>query len=129
MSIRVVAVGLGLLWAGSGFAQAIDVDGAACPGPLTIEITGMTASANTSLLTGKPGGSTVLATGPCAGTTINMRMARVISNGRADASGARTVSVTGTASTCSNLVQAVDLSTCAKTPAVSMMPTCDTIDV
>jgi hypothetical protein len=128
MSRRLMVAVVGLLWTGSALAQEIDVDGD-CPGTVSVTITGVTPRKSVALVSGKRTGSTALATGSCAGTTVDIRKAKVVFTGRADGTGTLTTTLAGTAVTCGNLLQAVDLVTCDTTPVVSMTPTCDTIDV
>jgi outer membrane protein assembly factor BamB len=84
-----------------------------CPGSATITVNGATPNAAISIWAGKRVGSTVITTGGCAGTTVDLNRARLLTTGTADANGDLTVQIRLNSMRCGLLLQAVDLATCA----------------
>lgn len=83
-----------------------------CPGSITMTMNGVTPGAQVSIYSSKRAGSTTIATGSCAGTTLDLMRARAIATGTADASGNLSVRVRLGARQCGQLMQALDLATC-----------------
>jgi outer membrane protein assembly factor BamB len=91
----------------------------ACPGAITISVAGTTPGAQVSIYGSKRAGSTTITTGNCAGTTLDLMRARVIATGTSDANGNVMLRLRLNARQCGQLMQALDLTTCASSNVAS----------
>lgn len=91
----------------------------ACPGVVTLSISGATPSGVILVLHGFAG-STTKPSGSCAGTTVAIAQPRVGFNLTVDGAGAASRTLILPASACGRTVQGVDLATCATTNAVQL---------
>jgi hypothetical protein len=108
------------LAAGTASAQTLDITGA-CPGPVRIDIAGITVGGNAAILVGAAGaGDDTLGVGPCVGTETGLRGIRYITTARdADRDGRIRLEPTFPAPRCSVPIQVLDISTCALTNVVT----------
>jgi outer membrane protein assembly factor BamB len=111
--------------------QAYNVTGAAttgpvlamtgpCPGAVTISVNGATPGAQVSLYSSKRAGSTTITTGSCVNTTLDLMRARLVATGTADTNGSFTLRIRLNARQCGQLMQAIDLATCATSNVASL---------
>lgn len=107
--------GVNKLWAVSvasgSSSPSLSISGA-CPGPVTITVTGLTPGGSVQIWSGKAAGSTTINSGSCAGTTLGIAKARVLTTRQADANGNLTLRQNLNNSACERLFQALDLTTC-----------------
>lgn len=87
-----------------------------CPGPMRIEVSGMTPRGDYAILSSARTGATAMPAGPCAGGVTGLGSLTLRALLTADASGNGVISPSIPAGACGNVVQVVDLSTCALTP-------------
>ena len=113
-----------VLISGAAFATpAIDVDGW-CPS-VSISMTGATPMHEVMIVTGDAGGTTTLASGPCAGTTLDLggadeRRNHIVTT-RTDSAGNLTFTPASLGhDACTESVQGLDLTTCEVTPVAPM---------
>lgn len=99
---------------GSSGGPSLNVSGT-CPGTVTLTIGSATPNGTVELYQSKRAGSTTLSGGSCAGTTLGLSKARILTARTADANGNVTVQIRPNANRCALLFQAVDLTTCATT--------------
>lgn len=91
-----------------------------CPGPVTVQGSGMTPGGAVGLGYGTQSAPTVLAGGPCAGTTVQVASALRVLVLQADAAGAFALGFTLPPAACGALYgQALDVATCAPTNVVT----------
>jgi hypothetical protein len=106
----------------SSFAQDICMSGT-CPGPTTYEASNLTPGGKFAVLHGSGLGAAALAGGPCPGLVTGMTGVTVLGTGKADRNGYGFSSVIPAA--CGGYVQAMDVTTCTLSPAVSAgIPSC-----
>ena len=86
--------------------------GGNCPGPATIEINAATANATVAILGSETPGTTVLAGGPCAGLTVDLDAATVITTASVDSNGDLTLTPTIGDAFCDFFIQIVEAGTC-----------------
>lgn len=91
----------------------------ACPGPVTLDMSGMTASGSVAIAYGAAG-SFVIPSGPCAGLVIDISGPTLAGFFTADAAGDLSISTTLPAGVCGLTVQAVDMSSCTKTNTITL---------
>jgi outer membrane protein assembly factor BamB len=84
-----------------------------CPGTVRMTVTGATPNASVQIYGSKSAGSTTIMNGGCAGTVLELKKARLLATGTADATGKATLNVRLNANRCGLLLQAVDLGDCA----------------
>jgi hypothetical protein len=84
-----------------------------CPGTVRMIVTGATPNASVQIYGSKSAGSTTIMNGGCAGTVLELKKARLLATGTADATGKATLNVRLNANRCGLLLQAVDLGDCA----------------
>ncbi|MFT4626262.1 MAG: hypothetical protein ACI8PZ_004939 [Myxococcota bacterium] len=99
-------------------AQSLSVDGA-CPGPATIDISGVTPGGDAVLLVGNSGlGSDVIPSGPCAGMATDLAGLRMGTRLPGVDDGAWTFSPTLADAWCGRAIQVLDPATCSLSEAV-----------
>jgi hypothetical protein len=101
-----------LVFAAGDQGPALTIGGA-CPGAMTIDITGVSAGAPWALLLSGTEGAAVLPGGPCAGTVSGLGDIRLGTRGVADAFGTAALSRPVPPDACGLNLQALDLSRCA----------------
>lgn len=108
-----LALGMeGTVIVGSGASQAIlDVLGA-CPGVITITITGLTPNTPTGLLFSAAEGDSQLVGGPCAGAQTGLDNPNLLTVVNSDANGEVSLSPNAPANACGFFLQAIDGATC-----------------
>ena len=126
---------LQIMWALMGRAQAtptLDVDGV-CPS-ITVTLSGATASRKVMLFTGDPSATTTLASGPCAGTVVDVAGANQprhqLVTTRTDSDGGLIFTPASVSSSdcTSGSLQGIDLTTCETTEAVPLQIDCSGLD-
>lgn len=90
----------------------IDVLGGACPGPLWVEVSGLTPGGQVAIARANAAGDYVLRGGVCAGTELGLRNPSLLYQTTVPANGTITVRPTLGAAFCGRQVQAIDLTTC-----------------
>jgi hypothetical protein len=93
-------------------AQSLDIDGAACPGPMMINGSGFTPGGSVAVLRGSRPGSDLMPAGPCAGGSTDLGGLSYITTIRADGAGNFSAMPDISGGTCGSLIQMVDASTC-----------------
>jgi len=86
--------------------------GGNCPGPATIEITAATPNSTVAIVGSDTPGNTVLAGGPCAGLTVDLDAATVITTATVDSNGDLTLTPTVGDAFCDFYIQIVEAGTC-----------------
>lgn len=105
-------------WALGDGGPSLTITGA-CPGPVTIDVAGMTPAGSVAMAYG-PAGVFVIPSGPCAGTVIDIGVPTLAGFFVADASGAISISTTLPGAVCGLTVQAVDMTTCAVSNTITL---------
>ena len=105
-----------------GFSTYIDPgpqisSGGACPGTITVDVTGATPNSSVVLVYGLAGSFTV-PVGPCAGTTLDIANPVIAAVLTTDASGNASASQSVPPFGCGLTVQAVDASSCTPTNSI-----------
>jgi hypothetical protein len=126
--MKPILIGLStsFMFASTAFATpTLDIDGA-CPGDVTIDITG-TPNSWIGLFAGEEGGSHTFGGGPCGGATLDIGNARFIGKARTDGDGLHAKSKTLGMAACGTTIQAIDMSDCSvsdvdSNPAPIMTP-------
>ncbi|MFT4622422.1 MAG: hypothetical protein ACI8PZ_001078 [Myxococcota bacterium] len=97
-------------------APSLALDGA-CPGPITIDVSGMTPSGDVVMLFSRLGaGTDAIPSGACAGTVTGLAGIRKGFKAPADDAGAMSMYPTLPDGACSSSIQFLDLATCELTP-------------
>lgn len=86
-----------------------------CPGAVTITVNGATPGASVQVWASPRAGSTTITSGTCTGTMLSLAKARVLTTATADANGNARARVRLNARRCGQLLQAIDLASCAIT--------------
>ena len=114
--------GVNKLWAvsvgGGSVGPALSITGS-CPGQITITGTGLTPGGSVQIWNGRNPGSTIVNSGACVGTTVDIARARALRTLTADANGNLTVRRNMNEATCGALFQLLDLTTCATSNVTS----------
>jgi hypothetical protein len=106
---------------GTGVGPGLGVSGA-CPGEVTISVSGMTPDRAVVLVRGATAGSFTIPVGPCTGTLLGLGSPRILAVLTADAAGLAAFGANLPAQACGLQVQALDLATCSTTPVRPIAP-------
>lgn len=87
----------------------------ACPGPNQVRITNGTPSGNFAVARGSGAGSSTIPGGPCAGRSLPIANARLVTTGRFNGAGAFSANPNIGGGLCGKPIVAVDLATCRLT--------------
>ncbi len=99
---------------------SLDIVGA-CPGPAVISMAGLTPSSNVAVVRSSGAGVTAVPAGPCAGTLLDLASPlALIGFFPTDATGGLSASPTLAAPMCGQLVQVLDMATCAVTNVIGL---------
>lgn len=90
-----------------------------CPGTVTMTVNGATPGGQVSVYASKRAGETTITTGNCAGTILDLMRARPIATGTTDTSGNLSLRLRLSARQCGQLMQALDLASCATSNVAS----------
>ena len=118
-----IATLFALLVPGAALAggASLDIDGAGCPGDVTVTVTGATPGGTIAFLRGLDIGSDVVARGACAGSVSNLaglRFMGAVTDG--DGDGVHTFTPTLPDGSCSAQVQVLDMTTCSFTNVIDL---------
>jgi hypothetical protein len=98
-------------------AEPLTVSGS-CPGDVTVRAADQSPGSRVYFFRSRREGSSTLETGPCAGTTMDIRQPRALGSATADASGVAEFTRTFPSGACGVFLQAIDRGTCTVTNVV-----------
>ena len=101
-----------LAFPGMAAAQTLSIDGAACPGPMSVMGSGFTPGGSVAVLKGAGPGRDLVPGGPCAGTPTNLGGLSFVTLIGADGRGGFAAMPDIAAPLCGDSIQMLDVATC-----------------